>query len=269
MHPLITIFCPFTRRWAVDAWLEGLSKVEHDPALTNLCIIVDADEPYVETATRRFAKEKGYRSFHCKVNHNHLPNEINLSLRRQRVAHVHNQSKDLINLTDGEIIIGLEDDTVMDRMPSFQRLYQPLIDSEFVGFVEGVQVGRWGASIIGAWVADNIKDPTMIKTILPGSDYQQITGGGMYGYATRRHLYLNHEYYSASSQPYGPDVNYGFYVCQQGYTCYIDWQTVFGHNDNGAIMYPDNAKIRLAQVVFNKNLSTGKWDRTDNEPTRY
>lgn len=272
MLPIITIFCAFTRQWAVDGWLENLANVQHDPALTNLCIIVDGDQSLIANTIKKFAEVKGYRSFHMKINSDWQPNEIRLSIRRMRVADVHNQSKDLIAKTDGEIIIGLEDDTVFDRLKSFDRLIEPLgdmIDGEVIGFVEGVQMGRWGANMIGAWVADNINDPTEICTLLPGEGYQDITGGGWYGYATMRELWLNAPYFTSPSHPWGPDVEFGFWLRQRGYRCLVDWQTVFGHKDYNKVLYPDDAKIRIAEIVWNKDERNGKWNRNDHEQTRY
>lgn len=276
MHPIITIFCAFTRQWAVDGWLDNLAHVEHDPALTNLCIIVDGDQHLIANTIKKFAEERHYRSFHVRVNEDWRPNEVRLAIRRMRVADVHNQSKDLIAKTDGDIIIGLEDDTVFDRLNSFDRLIEPLKRTDGdpdrpVGFVEGVQMGRWGANIIGAWEADTHIRPRMIKTLLPTPQggYRQIDGGGFYGYATRRQLYMNHEYYTSSAQPWGPDVNFGLWVRQLGYLCYVDWDTIFGHKDYSQTLYPDNPDVRLVQVVFNKNITTGKWERTDHEPSRY
>jgi hypothetical protein len=159
------------------------------------------------------------------------------------------------------------------------------VESAEVGYVEGVQMGRWGANMVGAWEADDLRNPLQVQTLLPpkmGEQperylsrfkdrgiYEQITGGGFYGYATRRNLYLNHEYYTSAAQPWGPDVNYGFYVNQQGYKCLVDWGVLFGHRDHNNIMYPDSDKIRLAQIIFNKNEATGKWERIDYEPSRY
>lgn len=273
MHPVITIFCAFTRRWAVEGWLENLANVRHDPALTNLAIIVDCDEAYIANTIKKFAEERGYRSFHVKINENWHPNEVRLSVRRMRVADIHNQSKDLIAMTDGEYIIGLEDDTVFDRLESFDRLLDPLRtmpeNNIPIGFVEGVQMGRWGANMVGAWQFDNVNKPTEVKTLLPAEGYQEITGGGWYGYATPRHLYLNCEYYTSSAEPWGPDVNYGVWLRRQGFTCLVDWSTVFGHKDYNKVKYPDDPDVRLAQIVYNKNQLTGKWDRTDHEQTRY
>lgn len=265
-QPILTIFCAFTREWAVDQWLQNLSEIEHDPALTNLCIIVDGDKHIIANTIKKFSDSNNYRALYMRVNEDWHPNEVRLKIRRQRVAEIHNQSKDLINLSDGDIIIGLEDDTVFDRPKSFERLYEPLLIREDIGFVEGVQVGRWGANIIGAWRSNN---PKHIETCLPGEGYEEITAGGFYGYATRRDLYLNHDYYTSTSQPWGPDVNYGFYVKSKGYRSLIDWQTVFGHNDYNKTLYPDDPHIRLVKVIYNKDEATGKWDRTDQAETRY
>lgn len=274
MSEPITIFCPFTRHWAVDKWLENLANVEHDPALTNLCIIVDGDQQLIANKIKKFAESRNYRSFYYKVNEHWHPNEVRLGIRRARVAEIHNQSKDLIIKTDGKIIIGFEDDTMFDRLKSFDRLIQPLgdiIDGEVIGFVEGVQMGRWGANMIGAWLADNINNPKTIETMLPSEnkDYQEITGGGWYGYATYREPYLNCEYYTSTAEPWGPDVNYGFWLRRNGYRCLIDWQTVFGHRDYNKVAYPDDEKQKLAKIVFTKDFQTGRWERTDHERSRY
>lgn len=273
-HPILTIFCPFTRVWAVDLWCEQLEAVEHDPALTNLCFVIDANEHLILNTLRKFAERRGYRSFHVKINEDHSPSETRIALRRQRIADVHNQSKDLIALTDGKIIIGLEDDTDMSRIKSFERLYTPLLEDKKVGFVEGVAMGRWGANIIGAWECDNIEIMRKIWTAIPpdpetvythiNDHYQEITGGGWYGYATTRYLYLNCEYYTSTSQPWGPDVNFGIWLHKEGYRCLIDWSTVFGHRDYAVTLFPD-PHVKLTSVVYNKNYINGKWDRTDYE----
>lgn len=280
MHPVITISVAFTRRWAVDRWLQNLEGVTHDPALTNLVLVVDIDEPYIYHQFRRLAERKNYRSFHFRLNEKHHPNEVRLAMRRIRIAEVKNQSKDLVNKTDGEYVIGFEDDTVFERLANFDRLLQPLIDDEQIGFVQGVQMGRWGVRMIGAWELDDASQPSHAETLLPpppeqlltgkaefnsytidGISYGYITAGGWYGYATRRNLYLNCEYYSSSAQPWGPDVNYGLWLKQQDYRCLIDWETVFGHNDHNIVGYPEAHP--LSRVFYNKDMQTGRWERKD------
>ncbi len=273
MHPELAIYCAFTRPWAYEEWLENLAAVRHDPALTNLCFIVDGNFPLIANMLKQFAEKHNYKAFHVKVNDDWRPNEVRLAIRRMRVADVKNQSKDLIARTNAEIIIGLEDDTVFDRLESFEPLYKPLLESAEVGYVEGVQMGRWGANMIGAWEADNLRNPLQVQTLLPPENpfenIQKITGGGFYGYATRRRLYLNHEYYTSSGQPWGPDVNFGFYVNQQGFECWINWNVLFGHRDHNVTLYPDSDRVKLAQIIYNKNEDNGKWERTDYEKTRF
>lgn len=268
--PVITLFCAFTRRWAIDGWLECLEAVDHDPTLVNLCVIIDGDEPYIYHTLKKFAAKHNYRSFYSRINNEHQPNEVKIGMRRARVAEVHNQAKDLIRQCDGEIVLAFEDDTVFSRMETFDRLIQPLLDDPKVGFVEGVQMGRWGANIIGAWSCDDFEFPKKVWTHLPGEGYEEIDGGGWYGYATRRELFLNCDYYTSSSQPWGPDVNYGFWLRQRGYKCLIDWESVFGHDDGGEVGWPDNPpRGNLVKIIYTKENLTGKWDRSDHEQDHY
>lgn len=279
MHPILTLFCAFTRRWAIDDWLDNLAKVEHDPSLMNLAVIVDSEQPYIVKAIQRFAETHGYRSLHLKHNTQWAVAETGVARRRQRIADIHEQAKDLVSKCDGDIVLGFEDDTCMDRLPNFFRLYDPL-ERHITGFVEGVQMGRWGTAMIGAWRADDMRNPKQIETLLPptpdsesiflqGDGYESITGGGWYGYATFRDLFLQAPYFTSPSFPWGPDVNFGFWVRQQGYKCLIDWQTVFGHHDFNTVMYPDDPKAHLVKVMYNKREDNGKWERTDHEPSRY
>lgn len=264
-HPDITIFVAFTRKWAVDDWLEQLAKVKHNPANTSICLLIDTDEPYILVAFRKFVEKYGYKDFQFKMNDNHFPNEVRLSTRRTRIAFMKNQSKHLIRLTEAEYILAFEDDTVLDRIDSFDRLLKPLIEDKGIGFVQGVQVGRWGVRIVGAWNVNNAANPTHAETLFPSEGYQELSAGGFYGYATRRSLYLNHEYYSSSDQPWGPDVNYGLWLQQRGYKCLIDWETNFGHNDHNKIAYIDT--YPLAKVIYSKNTINGIWERTDEQKT--
>lgn len=266
MHPVITIFCAFTRYWAVERWLENLSALKHDPKLTNLAVIIDIDDVRILRALSLFAEQKGYRNFVYRINEDWEPNEVRIAVRRQRIAEVKNQSKDLINKCDGDIIICFEDDTVFDKLDLW-RLIEPIEHSPEIGFVQGVQCGRWGVKMIGAWAADNPHDPQHIQTLLPKdpnglSPYEDIDAGGWYGYATRKSLYVNCDYYTSPSQPWGPDVNFGLWLRSRGLRCLIDWSSIFGHNDHNVILYPDSD---IAQISYNKDTETGLWARTDTQ----
>lgn len=265
--PPVIIFCAFTRRWAVDKWLEALDTLTYDKSLISLAFIVDMDAPGIMRKLEKFAADKGYAGIATRLNQDNQPNEVRLSVRRARIAEVKNQSRDLVNQLTGDYVIGLEDDTVIMQPDTIERLIKPMVESNLTGFVQGVQVGRWGARMIGAWKAyHSVNNPTQLRSMNYKEDgYDRISAGGFYGYATTRHLYINHEYYTSTAQPWGPDVNYGLWVLQRGYVCLIDWSIVFGHNDHGKILFPDEG---VDIVEFNKDLQTGRWDRMDVEKAR-
>jgi hypothetical protein len=267
MQPVITIFCAFTRRWAIDRWLDNLANVEHDKSLTNLCCIIDTDEPAILVKLKKFAEKHGYRSFHYIMNTDWQPNESRVAIRRMRIADMKNQSKELVAKTDGQYIIGLEDDTVFDRLESFKQLYGPIVDDSSIGFYQGVQMGRWGVRMLGVWKVDDPIKPMRAETVLPYNNQwtgmEEVDAGGFYGYATHRDLYLQHEYFTSSSQPWGPDVNFGLWVRNQDYLCMTDWEIVYGHNDYNNIGYPD--KVSLTKIVYTKDSNTGAWQRNDTD----
>lgn len=259
-QPIITIFCSFTRRWTVDRWLENLKSAKHDPTRTNLAIIVDTDEPMIYNKIKRYAEENGYRNFLGTINRDNAPNEVRIPVRRQAIAAMKNASKTLIAQLDGDIIIGLEDDTVFTDL-DFSRLYNPIINGDKIGFVEGVQCGRWGVKIVGVWSVDDFEFVQKAETLTRGKDtWQEIDAGGFYGYATTKELYLNHDYYSSTGEPWGPDVNYGLWLRNRGYRCFVNWDIVFGHNDYDKILYPDE---KVSKVVYTRDITTGKWGRND------
>lgn len=273
MQKPITVFCAFTRYWALERVLDNLAKQNYPKSLINLCFIVDIDDPRIPKELEEFSQywekcERPYRSLHVKMNSDWHPNEVHLSIRRMRIADVHNQSKWLIGKTDGEFVIGLEDDTVFEDPETFNRLLQPFGKWEGTAFVQGVQAGRHGTYYIGAWRCD---DPLVVKhihTCLPKDNkwegVEAIDAGGMYGYATPTELYLQHDYFSSSGAPYAVDVNYGLWLRQRGFVCLIDWGLLFGHNAHNVILRPDD-EVQLLEVNYYRNTNGAGWERKDYE----
>lgn len=264
MQPNIIVYCAFTRPWAVDRWIENLASLNLAPENTSLAVIIDTDEPIILHKLKQFAETNKWKKFVYKMNSDWHPNEVRIAVRRLRIADVKTQSKDLIAQCEGEYILSFEDDTVFDGL-DWHRLIDPLTrKNDRIGFVQGIQCGRWGVKMIGAWELDDAINPTRAITILPHPEfgYVPITAGGWYGYATIRELYLNCEYYTSSSQPWGPDVNYGLWINQRGYLSLVDHNSVFGHNDHNVILYPDE---NITTIEFTKDKTTGRWNRTDTE----
>lgn len=269
-QPLITIFCAFSRQSMGKAWLENLTKVDHDPARTNLAFILDGKMPDLFYMLKEFAKQYGYRSIEILHNHQHEPSG-NISARRGRIAFIKNQSKDIIKKYESEYVIGLEDDTVFE-FKCFCRLIEPFKSREGIGFVEGVQAGRWGCPYVGVWSVDDFEYVQKITSLtLPEQEprpsvdeqgYEEIDAGGFYYYATPTALYLEHDY-SWSGEYWGADVNYGLWLRNKGYKCLVDWQSRCGHRQiEKPTLYPTDKTV---SVCYYK--SDNKWERQDRVPS--
>lgn len=275
MNEPITVFVPFTRYYTLERWLENLFKQTYPTSLINLCFIIDIDDPRIASDLNKFIEyaakcERPYRSFHVKMNTDWQPDETHLSIRRMRIADVHNQSKHLVGKTDGKIVIGLEDDTVFEDRETFSKLVNLLDDN--VGFAQGVQVGRHGTNYVGAWRCDSPFIIKHIHTCLPPEGkwegVEEIDAGGMFGYATYKSLYMQHDYFSSSGAPYATDVNYGIWLRQRNWKCVIDWGLLFGHNVHNVILHPTELDAKLMEVNYYRN-ETGGWDRRDYENSNH
>lgn len=257
----ITVFCAFTRRWAVDKWINCFKNQDYDFSKIYLCAIIDIDEPIIRIKLEKMARELQIAKIWFKFNDDNNPNDVRIAVRRLRIAEIKNQSKELVRRCPAPFVIGLEDDTVFPPN-TFKRLVKNFIKLDDVGFLEGVQCGRWGVKMIGGWRFKNIRSLDYVETIMPGEGIEWIDAGGFYGYITTKGHYLDHIYYWLPEQPWGPDVNFGIWLRLQGVRCRIDWGLKFGHNDHNVILKPDG---NISKVVYNKK--DNKWVRSDYETT--
>lgn len=253
----------------VNPWLENLRQVEHDPSRTHLAVILDTKMSIEYENIKQYARQYSYASLEILHNHENEPSG-NISARRGRIAFVKNQSKDIIRKHQSEYVIGLEDDTVFE-FKCFCRLIEPYTRIEDLGFVEGVQAGRWGCPYVGVWAVDDFEFVQKAETLtLPEQEprstvddkgYEEIDAGGFYYYATPTKLYLEHDY-SWSGEYWGADVNFGLWLRGKGYKCLVDWQSRCGHRQEGkATLYPTEKTVSVC--YYKKD---NKWERLDRTP---
>lgn len=247
--PPITVFCAFTRPEYVRRWFDDLASTDLKAENTNLAFIIDIGEDIEDNEVgkkiyNRIMDEMNrtrYRKFLITRNYDHHVNGANIPVRRKRIAEIHNQSKELISALDGEFVLGLEDDTVFTNL-CIDRLITPFVNPvvQPIGFVTAYEAGRWQNKIIGVWGFDDPINPQQCWTELPGKGYEECDAAGMYCYLTPKDLYLKHDYYSEDWQPWGPDVNYGLWLRQQGYQNLVDWSQPCGHIDGDRIITPND-----------------------------
>ena len=219
----------------------------------NLLTVVDGNQDlYVKV--RNFTQSSKFNErLTIHFDDNSGPTERSISTRRRRIAMLHEFTKE--HLPDG-YVLGLEDDTLFP-INTLKKLQQAYLDNPYIGFVQGVQVGRWGTPYIGAFVVDDIYNPKKINSLLPKTGMQPIDAGGFYCYMTKSQHFKEHDYENFDGV-LGPDVNFGIALRQQGFQNYIDWSLQTDHlTEKGAI----NAKnVDLITLEYTKGK---KWRRND------
>lgn len=177
------------------------------------------------------------------------PIEPSVTERRKRIVQVNNEARDLIGDTD--YVISVEDDTIIPE-DAFEKLLYMATTKE-IGTAQGVQVGRWGIQMIGAWRVNDVHNPTEALTLpyisTDARVIEKIDAGGWYCYITPTKLFKEIER-GWHGEPYGPDVVYGLELRKKGYQNYIDWSLVTGHQKGARVLWPD---AEYLQTVYYKD----------------
>lgn len=248
----ITLLCTFTRHWAVEPWLDCLDGLEIDEENTEVVFVVDIDDDRITKPLHEFLAKHNYKTSHVIVNSEHEPSEIRINTRRDRIAEVLNQAKEFIGNTD--FVFGLEDDTLFP--PDALKKLLKIADKPKFGYAEGVQVGRWGTKMIGAWLADDLDEPHEFMTLLPPKikKIQKIDAGGFYCFLTPTSLFKQVEH--SWRDPLGPDAYYTMELGRMGYDRFIDWTLECGHHDHGIVLMPTRDDLQTAWY----RLQNDKWE---------
>jgi len=136
-----------------------------------------------------------------------------------------------------EYVFLIEDDGIMGP-DALSRLLADHQAYPYAGFVEGVELGRWGIPMVGAWRTDDVYDPTKLESAMPGSGVEEIDAGGLYATLMRYDLSNKHEF-KPWGDTLGPDFDMGIQLRQQGYKNFIDWSVAVEHcKPDGTSIHP-------------------------------
>ena len=250
--PEVSIIVTITRYWALEKLFECLDNLIVDMD-TELILYLDTDDNRVINIVSDYMDGCKY-NVKMSLSGNPAPSEVRIQSRRDRICENHERLKELVS---GKYIFEVEDDTIFPAN-TLKELYR-YIQKDNVGFIQGVQVGRWGVRMIGAWKVNNLYDPTKIITYpftevnRVGNYVEGIDAGGFYCYMTRADLFKDHKF-TWHDDCFGPDVVYGLELKKKGYTNQILWNLICGHNVQNKVLYP-NESVR--QVEYNK--INNKW----------
>lgn len=175
--------------------------------------------------------------------------------RRSRIVKMKEDSKQYITATG--YVFGLEDDTEFPPN-AYIRLKDIFDKNPSTGFAQGVQMGRWGLSVIGAWEIDDLDNPTLMRTMEMPTDPQlvEISGGGFFCYLTTAELYKDHKYYW-HDECFGPDATYGLELGKKGYRSFMDTSILCKHLTPQGKLEPNSRNV--VSVAWHKRGS--RWVR--------
>lgn len=216
-----TILIPVSRLDYIDQIFHRLELLICDRARTNILTIVDGDSQLF-TKVRNLTELSKFGERLCVqfISKNPL-RQFDILGRRNRIASIHNFAKQYIN--SGEFVFGIEDDTIVPST-ALKNLMTDFSYEPFAGFIQGVELGRWGISYVGAWRVNDIYEPTLIESLPEGEGLQPIDAGGLYCFLTRTETYLNHEFKTFENNGLGPDVDFGISLRREGMQNFIDWK---------------------------------------------
>lgn len=255
----VAIFLPMSRPWRVDAMAKQLSNLDYEGIDPKLVIVVDTDEiteHYVRNALAKYETPGIPATIHLTGNPG--ASEVNVGKRRERIMNVWNTAKTLIP-DDVELVFTIEDDTDVpfNALTALIQDYDNLTaNGAKVGLVSGIQVGRWGFKMIGAWRVDDVNNMKTAETIPFSMKHilEKVDAAGFYCFVTPAHLFKSADYIF---NQFGADVNYGLQVRQKGFQNYVDWTIKTGHVLQHKTLYPDEKC-----VVVKYELTDGEWRRT-------
>lgn len=258
---VVTIVIPISRPDFLKRIFAQLDSMPCDNGNTNLLCYVDGDEPLFEIA-RNFVVNSKFKDKLCVFRRKGLPNVNHIHSRRQRIADIHNEIKNIIGKCD--YLLLLEDDTLiplntLDKFLKLSTIYP------HAGLISGVQIGRWGFNVPGIWKVDNPYDVKKINSMLPPESnmnqsndrVEEIDAAGLYCCLTKPEFYK-----SCTFAPFesilGPDVFYGIYLRKQGYKNYVDWSIQTGHLTKQGDIKVYNTQLQ--QITFTK-IDAEKWEQ--------
>lgn len=252
----ITTILPVSRVEYLDRILDSLLK--QTLKSQSLIVIFDGtDEQYIDVRNKIVGLP--FNQVLCLKSNNLRP-AFAISERREHIANIHNQFRNMIG--DADWVFSIEDDGILPP-DALQRLIWVAEARPEAGIITGVELGRWGVPYVGAWRVDNIFDTKMVTSMENhvGQDYvDEIDACGLYCALIRADKYKEHEFDAKNGL--GPDVNLALYLRQSGYKNYIAWAIPVTHLTNRNGLEMEIPATDYSQLVTLSLLGNNTWAQT-------
>lgn len=250
----VTIILPVSRSEHLLKVFSSLEFLTCDRERTNILVHVDGDaELYLKA--RHLVENSKFAERLCV--HGQIPGQkFGINARRRRIAQIHNSIREVLKPCD--YVFMIEDDGILPS-GALQQLMQGYLSYPHAGFITGVELGRWGIPHVGVWRADDVYEPREIRSALLEQGLQEIDAAGMYACLTKYDRYMSHEFKPYPGDAFGPDVEWGIWLRQQGYQNYINWNVQVEHcKADGSSVHPRVTKPVQMQFVRSGDTWSGK-----------
>lgn len=212
-----TIVLLVSREQFIDDVFKSLADLRCNESETALLCIVNGEADLFVKARNMVEMSKYGERLCLHEKRTRKIRQFDITGRRKRISYLHNVARTHVNT---EYVFGVEDDTIIPAN-ALVKLGEQMIDG--VGMVEGVEMGRWGVPYIGAWIVDNIDEPTEIVSMHKADGVVDIDAGGFYCFITRAEYYKNHEFKPFDNNGLGPDVDFSLELRRKGLKVLADF----------------------------------------------
>ena len=228
----LTVFCPFTRAWAVGPFFDALAASDVPRGV--FVAYVDSDTASLARAVTERATALGF-TVRDHITGMTPPRERSRHERRRRHLLMRAASRALVG--DGPLLL-LEDDTLIPP-DTFAHL------SEARGrcdWATGAEVGRWDRRPVGAWHIEAQGRLATVTSLMPSPEPEAIDAGGFYCALTTGAVYRTLDF-SRWNGPMPLDIAATWGLTLAGHRLMIDWRVPCDH------LMPDGSRITLADAA--------------------
>ena len=248
-NPKYSFILPISRDWAILEIFKYLHSAILPYEETEMVFYVDEvrtdvlEMVYMQAGLLQMAKKFNGMRIYTSGTKPYDDNFV-VEARRKRIIRNWNEIKGY--LSDTEITMGLEDDTIPPDW-AYKELLKNIRDNN-LGFAQGIEAGRWGIQYIGAHKIklDAEGQAEEVETIEnPGLSQVEIQGGGFYCFATLTKL-IKEADFRDEAECLGPDVNFVLDIHKKGYICAADGQIRCEHlRKEGKSIFVDEATQKI------------------------
>jgi len=238
---LLRIVMPFSREDRLEIMAKQIRELEVGDYEKHLLIVLDNPRISQEKIQRIF-KDINFECIATKWPEE--PNSHNVIQRRARITHVWNIIREYMQ-DKTDLVLGIEDDGNF-KQGDFLTLESTFKDRYIntyckCGFVSGVEAGRWGYKMLGAWRRK--ENGNMVTVPFKEHGIEQVHAAGFYFFVTTAEAIASCEGFKYNF--FGPDVNFGLAMSDNDYFNFIDYSVKVGHDNSIRVIEPDAECIVL------------------------